>query len=88
MQLFWLMVIANEAPEPHYERPRAPGGDLVSCALVIELQNRLELEAVRRWADYLCSAFTQQPRHHFVKFPYQGSVYQQGMSGEMREQTA
>lgn len=41
------MVIVNEAREPHNGRPRAPGSDLVSRALVIELQNRLELEAVQ-----------------------------------------
>lgn len=69
MQLFWLMVIANETPEPCNRRPQAQGSNLVSRVLVIVLQNRLELEAGQREADSLRSAFTQQPQAHFVKFP-------------------
>lgn len=48
MQLFWLMVIANGAPEPHNRRSQAQGSDLVSCLLVIVLQNRLEMETGQR----------------------------------------
>lgn len=48
MQLFWLMVIANEAPEPQNRRSQARGSNLVSCVLVTVLQNRLELEAGQR----------------------------------------